>query len=152
MSEWAEKNRVFINLNYKQLLTLVVYGEARGEGIEGQKAVINVIKNRVKKGGWFVDKEIEKLSSAICGVILKKYQFSCFLETDANRKKLEFYAENFNAKLKTDKVFKQIYDLTQTDFEDNTNGAVFYHEQSISPKWKETVKETARIGHHIFYA
>jgi hypothetical protein len=40
----------FKKLDKKQLLSLAIYGEARGEAIEGKIAVASVIMNRIEKG------------------------------------------------------------------------------------------------------
>ena len=35
------------------LLARTIWGEARGDGYTGMKAVANVIMNRVQKGSWY---------------------------------------------------------------------------------------------------
>ena len=40
-------------------LARTVWGEARGEGTEGQKAVIHTVFNRFKSGRWYAGKTIE---------------------------------------------------------------------------------------------
>lgn len=158
--EWIELNKVFINLPKEKLLAIVTYGEARGESLEGMKAVINVIKNRVKTDGWFIDKKIAKLSTLTHGVILKKWQFSCFLENDPNRKKLENIA-NLWLKVPGAEAARELrkyiqlgtaYTLSIEDFEDNTDGATHYFTKHIEPpKWASKYKKVADIGNHIFY-
>ena len=158
--EWIEINKVFISLPKEKLLAIAVYGEARGESIEGMKAVINVIKNRVIAGGWFIDKKIAELSTPTHGVILKRWQFSCFLENDPNRKKLEDIAnlwlkvsdtETTN-KLKKYTKLETVYILAIEDFEDNTDGATHYFAKHIEPpKWVNKYTKVAEIGNHIFY-
>jgi len=67
-------------------LARTLWGEARGEGVEGMKAVACVILNRVKiaeeKGKcWWGNNIIQ--------VCQKPYQFSCWNRSDPNFKKLQ---------------------------------------------------------------
>lgn len=158
--EWIELNKSFISLPEEKLLALVAYGEARGEDIEGMKAVINVVKNRVKADKWFIDKNIAAISTSIHGVILKRWQFSCFLETDPNRNKLENIATlwlrvpdiDSAKKLKEYIELGIAYILAIEKIEDNTNGATHYFEKHIkSPKWASKYTKVAEIGNHIFF-
>ena len=57
-----------------------IWGEARGEGPEGMRAVAHVIANRATKGGWWGD--------TLWSVCLKPWQFSCWNLSDPNRQKL----------------------------------------------------------------
>lgn len=117
------------------------WGEARGEGATGMQAVINVIMNRAKKGGWY--------GLTPKDVVLKKWQFSCWNAGDPNREKLL-------AVTTADKNFAKALDLATLAYNgqlpDITGGAVNYHAKSISPSWAPKMKKTATIGSHIFYA
>jgi len=70
-----------------ELITMAktVWGEARGESVKGQIAVAWVIKNRADNPRWW-GKTIEE-------VCLKKYQFSCWLESDPNKAKMDKLTE-----------------------------------------------------------
>ena len=63
-------------------LARTVWGEARGEGTEGQKAVIHTVFNRFKSGRWYAGKTI----AATCK---KPWQYSCWNKNDPNRGKME---------------------------------------------------------------
>lgn len=52
-----------------QILTVTIYGEARGEPIEGQIAIGCVIRNRVHVGRW---------GASYAKVCLAPWQFSCW--------------------------------------------------------------------------
>lgn len=117
-----------------------MYGEARGEGEKGMQAVGNVIMNRVKAGGWY--------GASIKDVCLKPKQFSCWNENDPNRKII------LNA---TDAQLKQARTIAGQVIAgvlpDITGGATHYYANTISaPKWAASMKKTATIGNHIFYA
>jgi N-acetylmuramoyl-L-alanine amidase len=59
---------VFESLSAVEILAVLVYGESRGEAIEGQIAVANVVRNRVRSGQHKTYQDIA----------LAPYQFSCF--------------------------------------------------------------------------
>lgn len=63
----------------EELLARLVWGEARGESIEGKLAVAHVVMNRVKSGKYGG-------KGGVKGVVLKPWQFSCFNATDPNLK------------------------------------------------------------------
>ena len=153
--KWIDLNKVFINLAPASLLALCAYGEARGEGSEGIKAVLNVVNNRVKHRGWFIDKEIAKVSSDYHGVILKPFQFSCFLPRDPNREKLLTVANDIQAAMSKEQVLVTCLDLSvkliNELLEDNTDGATYYHTKQIHPSWADKFIKTAEIGNQIFY-
>ena len=58
-----------------------IWAEARGEPLEGQIAVANVILNRARQGGWWGDD--------IAEVCCKPKQFSCWNGGDPNRARMD---------------------------------------------------------------
>lgn len=129
-----------------ELITMAktVWGEARGESVKGQIAVAWVIKNRADNPRWW-GKTIEE-------VCLKKYQFSCWLESDPNKAKMD--------KL-TEEDLKDQIEICQSVLDekvsDPTDGANHYHTTGILPSWirndeDDTIKQPiATIGNHLFY-
>ena len=121
------------------LLILCLYGEARGEGIDGMIAVGNVIKNRT-----IVHEKTYK------EVILQPYQFSYFnkgwelVKRDMN---------NFNNgdKISLENCVKVAILIYFDLVDDNTNGALFYHSVNVSPYWKSSVNKLITIKNHKFY-
>jgi len=154
-SSWIEKNRVFFDLSEDQLLTLLIYGEARGESWEGRIGVLNVVRNRVLEAPKYSDKVIlSRNFSKYHSVILKEWQFSCFNFGNPNRKLLASIARDFIGTLKVGTILRDIYIVCRVkDFiVDNTNGANHYYAYYISPpRWVREMEETCRIGGHIFY-
>ena len=57
-----------------------IWAAARGEPLEGQIAVANVIINRARQGGWWGDDVVK--------VCRKPKQFSCWNNGDPNRAKM----------------------------------------------------------------
>jgi N-acetylmuramoyl-L-alanine amidase len=128
-----------------ELITMAktVWGEARGESVKGQIAVAWVIKNRADNPRWW-GKTIEE-------VCLKKYQFSCWLESDPNKAKMD--------KL-TEEDLKDQIEICQSVLDekvsDPTDGANHYHTTGILPSWirndDDSFKQPiATIGNHLFY-
>jgi len=118
-----------------------IWGEARGEGHNGMQAVANVIMNRVKRGGWYglTPKE----------VVLKPYQFSCWLTSDPNYNKVKTVTS-------ANKTFAQALEIAKRAYNgmlpDITGGATEYHASSIKPNWNYAkLTQTGAIGNHIFY-
>jgi len=140
----SEHLEIFKSLRDFKLLAICIWGEARGEPIEGKIAVGNVVRNRVNANTWY-GKDYKE-------VILKAKQFSCFNADDPNFEKCLYWAKNpadhDTALLECKWVaIGIIYDYLL----DNTIGATHYHQVGHNPWWREGMKETVRIGNHIFY-
>ena len=120
-------------------LSEALYFEARGEQIEGQIAVADVIINR--KGS-------KRFPNTICGVVS---------EGSHKRNACQF-SYNCDGKLELiydKKTYKRIVKLSSMilngAFSDVTNGATFFHASEVSPSWSKKFKKTRKIGRHIFY-
>lgn len=129
--------------NFDDLETIArtIWGEARGEPREGKAAVAHVILNRARRGGWFGD--------GVKAVCLKRWQFSCWLESDPNRAKIQ------SASLDTPSL-KNCLDIALRCYlgtiPDPTGGADHYHADHIAaPPWASGRKPTATIGRHLFF-
>jgi len=125
--------------NPKDVLARTLWGEARGEGIEGMVAVANVVMNRVKANRWAND---------IIGVIMQPKQFSVWNLGDPNRPLMQRVTER-------DKQFRQALEIADKalsdDLDDITNGADHYHTRAVSPRWSRGQTPVARIGRHVFF-
>ena len=120
-------------------LSEALYFEARGEQIEGQIAVADVIINR---------KNSSHFPSTICGVVSE----------GSHRRHACQFSYNCDGKLELiyDKVtYRRIVKLSSMilngAFSDVTNGATFFHASEVSPSWSKKFKKTRKIGRHIFY-
>jgi hypothetical protein len=158
MSDWTNKNQLFINLPAEQLLTIVAYGEAGNQDVEGMMAVLNVIRNRTLDT-QFYDTEIFNLTNdAYKAVALKKWQFSMFNLDDPVRAKAENWANNFQNNLVSNSTFRQAYDIAQMlvggTLSDNTGGATFYLNPAgvtQMPQWASVIPFIGQIGDHLFF-
>lgn len=129
------------------VLARTLWGEARGEGVEGMEAVACVVLNRVnvaqEKGGTFW------WGNNVISVCQKPYQFSCWNRSDANYKRVQSVTQ------KTDIHFATAMRVARRALagvlQDATKGATHYHEQSILPDWAKGEVPTVQIGHHKFY-
>lgn len=161
-----EVDGTFYELSKDELLSILLKGEAGGESLLGKLGVLWVVKNRVKKGGWFYDSLISKHlpDKPYHAVILKNalvkgkvklrfiYQFSCFqdadpndpLDDDPNRIKLLTLANNHQFPL-----LEMVGGLDR--MEDPTRGATHYYADYIpKPYWADKMENTCKIGRHYF--
>lgn len=138
------------NLGSVQILALTIWGEARGEEVEGQIAVGNVIANRSFKQ-----------NKPIKDICLAPKQFSCWNDSDPNKAYLLNMADDFNEYVRKDKTLKQCYWIAQgivsSTFIDNTRDAHNYMTVSLfnspkRPSWASAPKNTHIIGQHIFFS
>ena len=120
-------------------LSEALYFEARGEQIEGQIAVADVIINR---------KNSRQFPGTICGVVSE----------GAHKRHACQFSYNCDGKLELiydKKTYRRIVKLSSMilngAFSDVTNGATFFHASEVSPSWSKKFKKTRKIGRHIFY-
>lgn len=121
-------------------LAKTIWGEARGEGLQGMQAVANVVMNRVNAASWY--------GASIKDVVLKPYQFSCWNENDPNRAKIDKLSIEDLAASGALNVARQVI---SGKLKDITGGATNYHATSVNPAWAEKMTKTVQIGNHIFY-
>lgn len=138
---------VFEKLSELELLTLCLYGEARGEGLDGMLAVGSVVLNRTKSPSWW--------GHDVKSVILKPYQFSCFNKADSNRNTLEGIAVDFNDALRRLNILRHAYwvakGLMEGYLTSNVGPATHYHTTNINPEWRNKLQFIRQIGNHRFY-
>lgn len=113
-------------------LTINLYHEARGEPLEGMKAVCHVVLNRA-----------EKRNQSVQQVVLAPWQFSwangnkrpALHDYDALQKCMEAASEAIQERLQGKTLA----------------GADHYHTLQVNPAWNKGMKVVAKIGNHIFY-
>jgi len=142
-------NTLFEKLTTAQLLGLLIYGEARGEPVEGQIAVACVVRNRMTKSGkpWHE-------------VMLAPKQFSCFNLGDPNRERLiEIAVHKGIDPAAADKALLQclwiargIVDNYLIDNTDRANHFCAVHlYESKPPTWATPAVATVRYSGHQFF-
>lgn len=121
-------------------LATAIYFEARGESVEGQTAVAQVILNRVRAKAF---------PDTVCDVVYQgknrrtgcQFSFTC----DGKSKRIR--------EQKAWTVAERIAGETlsgQADL-DGLSVATHYHATYVSPRWARSMRRLAKIGHHIFY-
>lgn len=139
-------------LDERCILGLTIYGEARGEPIEGKIGVANVVRNRVRRKARF--------GESFRVVCLAEKQFSCWNDADPNRPLLlKLAAQLREDPFPTDPVLREclaVASLVIThQFQDNTHGADHYltaaQFATDPPKWARTYPQVARRGIHLFF-
>ncbi|HPF78332.1 MAG TPA: cell wall hydrolase, partial [Alphaproteobacteria bacterium] len=103
------------------VLARTIFGEARGEPIEGMEAIANVVLNRVKvsakKGKYW-------WGNNVIGVCQKPYQFSCWNRSDPSYQRLINVTDS-NIHFST--CLRIARRAVIGALKDNTNGATHYH-------------------------
>jgi spore germination cell wall hydrolase CwlJ-like protein len=118
-----------------QCLTRALYFEARGESLEGQFAVAEVILNRV---------ESPDFPGTVCGVINARGRGACAFSfvCDGARSMSEPFARD-----RAGRIARYMLDGAPRPL---TEGATFFHARHVRPDWGDLV-QTAAIGAHLFY-
>ncbi len=119
------------------ILARTIYGEARGQPFQGQKAVAHVIMNRVKKA---------PRDNTIAKACLRHLQFSCWNAGDPNLVQMLDASTQRLAFRMAMRAALEAYD--ETDF---TYGATHYHTKSVSPPWSRGKTPCLVIGDHLLF-
>jgi N-acetylmuramoyl-L-alanine amidase len=140
-----------VTLSGLDVLALTVYGEARGEAIEGKIAVANIIRNRLKTHRWGLTYE---------RVCLAPMQFSCWTPKGgaANYAIVKALAAQILAgQQPADPILAECYwiaaGIQSGAARDNVQGATFYFvTRSTVPAWAVGHLPVCVIGAHSFFA
>lgn len=133
-------------VSYQDLdtVTRTLWGEARGEGEMGQRAVAWVIRNRSEWPGgpyWW--------GSVPLGVCLKRGQFSCWNGDDPNRAKID-------ALDTLDPEYQALHEIARQvmagEVDDPTGHASHYEVVGAGAAWAVGKQPSATIGRHAFYS
>jgi spore germination cell wall hydrolase CwlJ-like protein len=126
-------------MNYDiEILARTIYGEASNQPFTGKLAVASVVMNRVRKG-------FAKDAASVC---LAPKQFSCWNANDPGPGRI--------ARVTADsETFQECMAAAlcayNTLLPDPTFGADHYYADYIPPPiWASSMKQTVKIGPHIF--
>ena len=147
----AIRDGLLKQISPQEVLGLTIYGEARGEPIEGQIAVGCIIRNRMNTGKYTTYKE----------VCLEEKQFSCWNENDPNYPMLiDIMNKLAREETVTDLHLKQcLYiaaGIKSHILSDNTNNAHHYMTKKLlysndKPDWALKTRDEKAIGNHVFF-
>ena len=119
-------------------LTVAIYYEARGEPIEGQAAVAQVILNRVQHPDFPDD---------ACAVVFEPDQFS-FVGDPSDL--IPPMVENEQALRATERAAKAALEVVEGYHTHITS--THYHADYVEPYWADVYTLDFRVGNHIFYS
>jgi spore germination cell wall hydrolase CwlJ-like protein len=135
-----ERSRIEVSAEERYCLAQAIYFEAGMRNPDEQRAVGDVILNRMQDG---------RFPDSICGVIHDggeatrgRCQFSWWCDglsdetTQPERWALAEQSAN---------------EVLSGEYADETNGALFFHNKSVRPSWSRKLEKTAVLGVHIFY-
>lgn len=126
-----DTNKQTLSNTQIECLSKAAYFDAKGETKQGMLAVIHTTLNRVND---------PRFPKTICGVVYQKAQYSW---------------TKHNPKVKDHETFKVAKQLAKETLEgkhpDNTNKALYFHANYVSPSWSKRLKCTKVIGGHKFY-
>lgn len=116
-----------------ECLAGAVYFESKGEPLQGQLSVAEVILNRTRSG---------RFPSSICGVVKQRSQFS-FVR-----------AGRFPPIARTSAAWRKAVGVARVAMQDLADGpaprALFFHATRVSPGWRGLTR-VATVGNHVFY-
>jgi hypothetical protein len=123
----------------RRCLATAIYFEARGEPVQGQIAVGQVILNRVRS---------PQFPQTICGVVYQgqmapgcQFSFACDGHTDMPRPDAHWaLAQKLAKQITSGEVW-----LPEVGY------STYYHADYVSPQWKSAMNRIDTIGRHIFY-
>ncbi|WP_095093826.1 cell wall hydrolase [Pseudomonas sp. Irchel 3A5] len=134
----------------RDILARTLWGEARGEGLNGQIAVAWTIRNRVDMD-LNNDGNPDWWGEGYSGVCLKPYQFSCWNKSDPNYPFLSGAKQiPFRDLAQARSAADLVIDGKQPD---PTRGATHYYAIMMpkAPAWAAKAKQTLKLGHHVFF-
>ena len=118
----------------RECLAQAVYFEARGEPIEGQLAVAEVVLNRAASGEY---------PSSICDVVTQPAQFS--FVRDGRFPAIDRGSDAWRKAVAVAHIAAE--DLADTLSSD----VLWYHAAYVAPSWGRRLSRVTQIGAHIFY-
>ena len=138
-----------------------IYHEARDQGTAGWLAVAAVTLNRATD---------DRFPDTICGVVFQSETKESWTTKGKDVPEIErvfypvrhrcqfsWYCDGKADDINNISVYMEIMSLTrllltsQFMMFDITDGATFYHADSITPSWAKSKTKTIEIGDHIFY-
>ena len=112
-----------------------VYFEARGEPIEGQLAVAEVVLNRTRS---------EKYPDGICAVVKQPWQFS-FVK-NGKFPEIDKDSESWRKAVAVARIARENLDQKLP------KDVLWYHADYVAPVWRKALDREEKIGLHIFYS
>ena len=133
--------------------TRTVWGEARGEPVEGWGAVAWVLRNRLEWPGgpfwWSRHPAGGVRPNSIAAVCRQPFQFSCWNSNDPNCPKLKALSIADPTYLRIHEIVEQVMN---GEINDPTGHASHYEMVGTGAAWGRNRAVSKLIGHHAFYS
>src|SRR5574343_89233 len=132
----------------RDVVALTLYGEARGEPLEGQLAVASVLMNRKADGRW---------GRTFMQVCLATRQFSCWNAKDPNEALLHRISADIERFASNDAALRRCLwladGLVAGLMPSTVKSATHYYATSLrdTPRWAKTGTPVGRVGNHLFF-
>ena len=122
-----------------ECLTQAAYYEARGEGREGMRAVVQVVLNRVRHPAF---------PNSVCGVVFQgagrrtgcQFSFTC---DGSMRGRVNRAAWNRARDIASAALSGEVYG--------RVGNATHFHTTAVAPGWRHTLVRVGQVGDHLFY-
>jgi len=125
-------------------LTMAIYFEARGEPVEGQIAVAQVVMNRV---------ESEEYPNTVCDVV-KQGRYWKHVPI-RHKCQFSFWCDGRPEVIANPDAWGTAFIYAGTVYmgwlPDTTEGATHYHATSVKPRWSIPMTLTTQVNNHVFY-
>ncbi len=132
---WANQTGAMLN-EQENCIAVAVYHEARGEPLDGQLAVAEVIMNRAASGRYPTD---------WCSVVKQPWQFSFVNPRSGHMPGVKADSAAWAyAQAITRIAVGQMADALPAD-------VLWYHADYVAPSWGRRLAKVDKIGAHIFY-
>ena len=122
-----------------ECLTQAAYYEARGEGADGMRAVVQVVLNRARHPAF---------PRSVCGVVFQgsgrrvgcQFSFTC---DGSMRGAVNRAAWNRARTIASAALSGSVYA--------GVGNATFFHTTGVAPAWRNSFLRVSQVGNHIFY-
>jgi spore germination cell wall hydrolase CwlJ-like protein len=117
-----------------ECLATAVYFESRGEPLEGQLAVAEVVLNRARSG---------KYPTSWCGVVKQRAQFS--FVRGGRFPRVDAQSESWQTATAIARIAQQRITTRLP------GDVLWYHADYVAPRWSTRLNKVQKIGAHVFY-
>lgn len=115
-----------------------IYWEAKGQEVEEMEAVANVVMNRL---------QTEEFPRSVCEVVKQG--------SEAGNCQFSWWCDGRPDSVQEETSYTQAKEVARRalngQLKDRTQGALFFHDRSVSPSWATTFKRTHAAGDFLFY-
>jgi hypothetical protein len=123
-----------------QCMATAIYFEARGESEIGQRAVAQVVLNRVAD---------HRYPNSVCDVIYQNRHWR-------NRCQFSFACDGKPERIRDQRSWALAMTVAEDAvlndyFVDEVGGSTHYHATYVNPRWSRALRRINRVGTHIFY-